>query len=569
MPARPAGSALFVFALAVGTPTRSALAEPPARAFVLDTQTHTLVALELPSAKRAGSLALAGTPTALLQSPDGSRLVALDRGPGEDKHERGYRAAGKSSATIVDSATLEVLGRVELGSGLEPGAAYLSPDGRRLTLLCPGYEAKDPAEAQARELVNVDLVTGKETGRLTVAAGAVPIVASKDGRTLPLIEGLPRSGRYPYPQSRLFVVDLAFLSVRATLDMRGWDDLYTDGEHFYLLSRGKPENDPQKNRDGSIQVASLERGVVEPDLGAGRGPAGLYQDEVGGQVFVPSEGPPGSPEGELRVIRGGVVAATLKVAAHPKLVTRQEDVVYVVGERAVTLVDPRALQVTATIPLARGGDSLVGDGDQPTELEVSADGKRACVHYGLAHKVAVIDLETKQAIGSTKTGSGGKKLFGNMMGGMFGLVGYAAAGYMPWFFTEPRMLALRPDGRYAYAINSQTKDVTVVDTSTGKSEGTIGGGGYALQVLNGGRYLYEVSGSELRLLDLEKNAKAGEIPLSDLRGLFFCEDRSIAVALAKQVVLVLDGATGHELARATDLASPDAVVFAPSGPGPR
>jgi DNA-binding beta-propeller fold protein YncE len=532
---------------------------------VLDSGTHSLVALELPSGKRAGSLSLSGSPTVLLQSPDGSRLVALDRGTGEDKRERGFKATGKSSATIVDPVAFKAIARVELGSGLQPGAAYFSPDGSRLTVLCPGYEAKNPAESQARELVNLDVVAGVESGRLTLEPGTVPIAASKDGRTLPLIQGLPRTEKYPYPQSRLYVVDLSGPTLRATLDTGTWDGLYTDGDFFYLLDPGKPDKDPQKNRNGSVQVAALARGAIAPSLDAGRGPLGLFQDEAGAQVFVPAEGPPGAAEGELRVIRGESLAATLKVAARPKLVVRQHDVVYVVGAKAVTLVDPEALAVVATIPLARVGDGLVGDGDQPTELQVSPDGKRACAHYGLAHKVAVLDLEAKQPIGATKTGSGGKKLFGNMMGGMFGMVGYAAAGYMPWTFTEPKMLAVRPDGRYAYAINTQTKDVTVVDTTNGKSVDTIGGGGYALELLNGGAFLYQVSGSELRLIDLQRNAKAGEISLPDLRGLFFSRDRSVAVALAKQTVVLLDGTTGKELARLGDLTSPDAVVFESRG----
>ena len=53
------------------------------------------------AALQLGSLALAGSPWALAQSPDGSRLAVFDRGPGKDKRERGYKATGRSSATIV------------------------------------------------------------------------------------------------------------------------------------------------------------------------------------------------------------------------------------------------------------------------------------------------------------------------------------------------------------------------------------------------------------------------------------------------------------------------------------
>ena len=166
---------------------------PAASAWVLDSEARSLVALELPSGKRVGTLALAGSPGFLLQSPDASRLVVLDRGPGEDKGERGYKATGRSSATVVDSGTLAVVGRVELGFGVTPGRAFFSPDSGRLALLCPGYEAKNPAESLARELVSIDLAAGREAGRLALEPGAWPIEASKDGRSLALIQGLPRT----------------------------------------------------------------------------------------------------------------------------------------------------------------------------------------------------------------------------------------------------------------------------------------------------------------------------------------------------------------------------------------
>lgn len=104
----------------------------------------------------------------------------------------------------------------------------------------------------------------------------------------------------------------------------------------------------------------------------------------------------------------------------------------------------------------------------------------------------------------------------------------------------------------------------VVDGSTGKSVEMIGGNGYALELLKDGRFMFEVSDSELRLVELARNVKAAELPLPDLRGLFFAPDRSVAVALAKRVVLVLDGTSGKELARLTDISGPDTIAFGES-----
>jgi DNA-binding beta-propeller fold protein YncE len=538
-----------------------------AKAFILDSEAPAVTSVDLVTGKTIARLALSGRPARLLRTTDGSRLVVFDPGPGEDKKDRGYKATGKSVATIIDPATMSIVARVELGSGVEAGHAYLSPDSSRFTVLCPGYEAKNPAESQARELVAVDLATGREAGRLALEHGSIPIVRSKDGRTLPLIQGLPRDDKFPFPRSRLWIVDLAGPSVAARLDMGTWVNLYTDGAHFYLLDPGKPDKSPQKNRNGTVQVASLEKRALAGTLDAGRGPRGLYQDEKGGQVFIPSDGPPGAPEGQLRVVRGADLVATLNVATNPKLLQRAGEIVYVVGEKAVTLVDPAALQVTATIPLTKGADRLVDDDDLPTELAVSADGKRAFILYGLHNKVAVLDLEGKRAVGSTKTGRGGKKLFGNVMGGMFGMAGFLVAGYSPWSFAGPSMLALRPDGRFAYALNSQTKDVTVVDATTGESVAMIGGGGYALKVLAGGT-LAVVSGDKVQLIDTAANAKAEELELADLRGLAVTPEGAHAVALAKRLVVCLDGVTGKVIGRLTDFVNATDIVFESPNPEP-
>ena len=66
------------------------------------------------------------------------------------------------------------------------------------------------------------------------------------------------------------------------------------------------------------------------------------------------------------------------------------------------------------------------------------------------------------------------------MGGMFGMAGFLAAGYSPWAFAAPRMLAVRPDGRYGYAINSQVLELLpggqamLLRAGVGWKDGTVG-----------------------------------------------------------------------------------------------
>ena len=264
------------------------------------------------------------------------------------------------------------------------------------------------------------------------------------------------------------------------------------------------------------------------------------------------------------------MAATVKLAPHPRLIAREGDLVYVVGEKAVTLVDPAGLRVVATLPLGSEGNWLVDDDDVPTELRTSPDGKRGFILYGMNERVVVLDLEQKKAIGAAKTGRGGKKFLrglGNvaawsasLSGGFVGQM--AALPFRLHRGPASEGLDVRPDGRFAYALDVKTNDVTVVDANTAEAVEKIGGGGRELRLLTGGTAVAVVSGSEIALLDTASNKKATVVELPGLRSLVLSPDGAHAVAVGERTVLYLDGRTGKELARLTTFGKPAAVIFA-------
>ncbi len=546
-----ARSSTLVATLILLAPFAAAAGEQPgARAYVLDDAVPALVSVDLAAGKRLTTLPLTGTPSWLVQSRDGRYLVVLDDGPGESKGNRGYKAQGRSSATIVDAERFEAVGRVELGFGLD--SVLTDPQGR-LVVLCPGYDAKNPAESLPRELVIVDLATARERGRLPLEPGTDLSWQGRDGRTLALLQGMPRTTKYPFPLSRVTLVDAAGPSVTATLDAGGWDQVERDADRLYLVVLGKPDKNPQKNRNGTIEVISpAERRIERVDVG--RGPMGGFVME-GGLMAVASEGPAGGASGELRFLRDGKLAATLPVAARPMWVASLAGVVYVVGAKAVTLVDPVRLEVTATIPLAKGAEAIVDDDDRPFELAVTPDGRRAFIHYPAQDKVAVIDLEQKKAIGSTKTGRGGKKFLNNMMAGLTYGLSERIYFYNP---GDPPQMLVRPDGRFAYALNLDTSDVTVVDAQTAQAALKIGAGGRALALLGS---TLVVVGPELHFVDTTRNVKLDQQPAPGLVGLWPSPDKAFAVALAERSVLVLDGVTGKLRARLADFVRPTRIAF--------
>lgn len=198
------------------------------------------------------------------------------------------------------------------------------------------------------------------------------------------------------------------------------------------------------------------------------------------------------------------------------------------------------------------------DDDQPFELVVTPDARRAFIHYPAQDKVVVLDLEQGKAIGSTKTGRGGKKLLGGVMSALTYGMSDRTYFYNPG--SDPPQMLARPDGRFAYALNLDTSDVTVVDADTAQAVAKIGAGGRALAML-GGPTLF-VLGPELQAIDTARNAKVEPPLLSGLRGLRPSPDGACAVALAERAVLILDGATGKERARLTEFVKPTRVAFA-------
>lgn len=63
-------------------------------------------------------------------------------------------------------------------------------------------------------------------------------------------------------------MDVTGPSVSATLDTGTWSLIEGDGDRLYLLDPGRPDKNPQKNRNGAIEIVSLaDRHVEHVDIG--------------------------------------------------------------------------------------------------------------------------------------------------------------------------------------------------------------------------------------------------------------------------------------------------------------
>ncbi len=549
----------WAFAVVVMLAAEPAAAQSqPARAFVLDQGSRSVTVLEVASGRVEQTAAVEGTPTMLLRSADGQRLLVLDRGEGRDAGDSGFQAKTRSAVTILDGRTLAVRGRVELGWGLD-AAPMLSASGDRLSIVCPGFRGRTPAENLVSEVVTVDLAGAKLLSRVELPRGASAFLATPDGRTAVVLSFREEPRKAPVIPAELRFIDLTAGTITATVPLEGdprGPVLAPDAQFVYLLDRGKPSNNPDKNVNGRLHAVSMAMRTVQGVTDAGSKPRGLVLDDRGRQLFLLSDGTPvkgpanRDRPGELRVIRGGTASAPIAVGTGPERLEVSADghTMYVLGTYSLAKVALPGLTPAPPVTFKNLGE----------ELTVSPNGQRLFMVNG--ESFMTFDLQTGQKIADVKTGRMGKKMFLALESGLKTETsrldaenaarrdGKSYYSYTEYTLREPRgTMAIRPDGKAIYALNSQTSDVTVIDAETGQIIEKVAAGGFAVHFMPSAGVALVPSSSTVHAVDLATNQKLADI-VTDSSGNFrraeLSPDGRLAVVHGSGGVLVVNASSG-------------------------
>lgn len=532
------------------------------RAFVLDQAARSVTAIDLATGRAQETATLEGSPSVLLRTADGRRLLVLDKGEGRDAGDAGFQAKTRSALTILDGRSLAPRARIELGWGLDD-TPMLSLSGDRLSVVCPGYRGKTPAESLTREILTVDLDAGKVLSRVALSRPASAYFATPDGRTGVVLSNREEPRKAPPVSAQLLLVDLTAGAVLATVPLEGNPGdpvLAPDGQFVYLLDRGKPNNNPDRNINGRLHVVSLTTRAVHTLADAGSRPRGLVLDERGGQLFMLSDGTPvkgpanKDRPGELRVIRGAAAAAPIPVVSSPERLEESEDgrTLNVLGDMGLTRVSLPGLVPSALV-------QAPGVGRPDNESALSADGRRAFVLFA-GEYLTTYDLENGVKLASVRTGRMGKKMLLALESGLMTETGRLnarndarKAGRSYYSYTEytvraPRgTMTIRPDGKALYALNSQTSDTTVVDADTGQVLEKVAAGGFAVRFMPAASVALVVSSSSVRAVDLASHEKLADV-VTDSPGNFdraeLAPDARVAVISGSGGVLVVHASSG-------------------------
>jgi DNA-binding beta-propeller fold protein YncE len=278
-----------------------------------------------------------------------------------------------------------------------------------------------------------------------------------------------------------------------------------DGRFLYLLDPGSPNKKPEKHVPGTVQVVSVADRKVVATLDGGSGPREMTVDHKNGQVFFVNDGASAqgleAAFGELRVIKGAALATTIQTAPSARFLrfSAAGDRLYVVAPQAVDIVELPSLQ-SHPMHLDRAKGAILYDDPGPAkELALSPDGKRAFVLYEKSSKLLVLDLDKEDSVAMVTTGRGGIKFMKALGAAALTAASYYSAqqsasrgGGGMFFYDVYRIgmavtsVAVRPDSRFVYVLNTQSGDVTAVKADSGEVVEKMQGGGNGLRLFPGG-----------------------------------------------------------------------------------
>ncbi len=494
-----------------------------------------------------GTAAVQGDPWPLSYESSGKKLLVLGATP---RSAWSGKATGAWALNLVDVASPKnmTLGEV----GLPPIRPLLDAVRERF------YALGEGAKNEPAVLTVFDLTKNEELARLKTAPGGVGLLLSPSGRRLYVLHGGDIPGRKE-PPSRLVVFDTETLEVAAeeSLPPRAVAmALGADGAQLYVLARGgKRKEGPAAQ--GKLLVLDAEAGTVIARLDVGFEARLLTVDRKRGLVYVLGEDAGDGP-GWLTVVRRAEIKGRVAVPVDGGGIRFFQDdrPLYVLGDDAIVAVDPEAPSVLRTWRL---------DFD-PAEILFDATRSRAYVAPGAGSDIAEIDLTNGAVLASLKTGRKGKKA-GKAIGSA--LLG-AATGVVLYGRGSTAMM-LRPDGKFLYAINAYTDDLTIIDTEKQEVVDYIstGGGTWRIAAPPKSAHFYVESTDRLTRISMTDHRVVQEIPLSaegQPRGSIRFDIPRARVFIPKgKIVEVLDLATGDSVA-SVRLALPVSVVVEPGRP---
>ena len=470
--------AIWIFVLLCACSAFGVASEP--RAFLLDAGDNSVIVLNMETAAILGTVSIeGGSLKTMIQVPHSKRLAVFDQGPGKGTLRYGWHPDGKASMSFVDMDSMKVTSRLELGWGI--GEVLATDDGKGIAVVCPGYTSQKPEETLPAEVVLINTETGQITGRFPVNP-PVNLLLTPNNRTLmTFTSAWHYKDRSRAPEVQFVDFETAKVLGKLTPSKAVTSaELSADGQYLYLLDPGEVSVKVEKNVHGFLNVVSVSTRSELSAIDVGSAPRGLIHDSASDRIFILSDTAPAKKRAEtsgaLHVFKGAKAVAVTPVDYSPGLLRASPDgsVLYVVGPDCVSAVDPSSFKVIDEIDF-EGARRHGPSGMELRDFAITPDGKRGIAVTPYGDRVAVVDLEQKKSLASLRTGRGSVRFAKALAVGMNNAGAAMSAQQMAnetgvtQTYTVQTLapasvaVAVSRDSKFAYALNNQTSDVTIID----------------------------------------------------------------------------------------------------------
>ena len=462
--------------------------------------------------------------------------------------------AGASSIVRVDVQRGTVEAKAALPFHDDPTDIVTTPDGKRLVVLSHGTAAiVDAATLTASQPVNLGVVDQFEA-----VSNDLGVVLRKGGR---------------HTTARAAFVALDTLDVVATVDLTGQaTELVAIPGSGYVYAV----------EANAVDVVSIADRKLAATLSVGRNARLGGVDEATQSLFVTATDD--KKNGMLYVIRGASIAGSSSTgAAAPEAFRLTAD-----GKRAFVGNSRGVTQLTLGPQLATQSTAPLYSGITANSLTVvdsasTPDGRRVFLlmqQNGKCCMVATIDTEAGKRVGSVQAGRSSRRVVQALFAVAATAASYSSGRadarahgrstfmysiYSPAAAKNPRgAFAFGPDTKSLYVLDANTDAVTVIDVDSGKRVVDIDAPDKAQEVmLVGGKTIVAVGEGGLALIDSASNKSAEKLETKgDLHDVAILPDGTMALALSKGDIAIIDGRTTKVAAHVAGLIDPVAVAFA-------
>ena len=440
-------------------------------------------------------------------SPDGRLVAVASYGAVKGYltwggiHEVWPESVNQSQVTIVKRPGYEIAGQYPVP--FRPEFIGFTSDGATLVGVTLGQVSKNEKKHIAPQVFLLEVASGKLRGQVELASEPIePWFDAGTNRLLIPCRGFEkRAGATP----ELVIYDVTSGKAEKTplpSPPEQWLETGAEDSRYLELENSVVTVGADGKLIGSVIQAGSEKLFLQPVPGS-------HRWLLAGKT---------KKQGQLIVIEDGRAVKTLEVP--PLIVIVFDDKasrMFLCASKQGFIYDLASLTEVAKIPLpgAIRGVSLAPDEKRLYINEVGDD-------------VTVVDLETKQVAAHFTTGRGSIKFWQEVGAAVASSFGNPYGAYGRYYVKSAvQSLAFSPSGNFVYVFNSQTRDITVVETKghtvsprkvptgdvgTGSPYGT-GWGSNAQLDLNAlgflwltpdGRYLASCGIGKLLVFDTEK-----------------------------------------------------------------